>query len=193
MRAFLESSRYIDWQMPEIKSLALELAAGKSSKTEIAKSCFEYVRDDIKHSWDYKLNPVTVKASDVLKCGTGYCYAKSHLLAALLRASGLPAGLCYQRLTITDRPPFCIHGLNAVYLEGHGWYRVDARGNKEGVNAEFVPPIERLAFGLAKPGEADIDGVFSEPHQAVISLLESCDSVQEVFERLTESDFTKYY
>ncbi|MBL0716467.1 MAG: transglutaminase family protein [Desulfosarcina sp.] len=73
--------------------------------------------------------------------GTGYCYSKSHLLAALLRANDIPAGLCYQRLTVSDnKPPFCIHGLNAVYLEQHGWYRLDARGNKSGVTAEFCPP-----------------------------------------------------
>ncbi len=192
MREYLESSRYIDWQVPEIQSLASDLASGKENEAEIAKSCFEYVRDNIKHSWDYKLNPVTVKASDALKYGTGYCYAKSHLLAALLRANGIPAGLCYQRLTITDQPPFCVHGLNAVYLQGHGWYRVDARGNKAGANAEFTPPIERLAFDLVQQGEADIDGMFSEPHQTIISLLESCDSVQAVFDRLIESDFTKY-
>lgn len=100
--------------------------------------------------------------------------------------------MCYQQLTITDQPPFCIHGLNAIYLNDHGWYRVDARGNKEGVNAQFTPPVECLAFGLVNPDEKDIDGIFAEPHQAVISLLESCDSVQAVFERLVESDFTQY-
>ena len=178
--------------MPAIKTLAADLAQGKDNATAIAKSCFEFVRDEIKHSWDFKQNPVTVKASDALKYGTGYCYAKSHLLAALLRANGIPAGLCYQRLTITDQPPFCIHGLNAIYLQGHGWYRVDARGNKEGVNAQFTPPVERLAFGLVHSGEMDIEGVFSEPHEVVVSLLESCDSVQAVFDRLIESDFTKY-
>lgn len=191
MRKYLESSRYIDWHVPEIKTLAADLAQGKEDATAIAKSCFEFVRDEIKHSWDFKQNPVTVKASDTLKYGTGYCYAKSHLLAALLRANGIPAGLCYQRLTITDQPPFCIHGLNAIYLQGHGWYRVDARGNKAGVNAQFIPPVERLAFALLQPGEMNIDGVFSGPHATVISLLESCESVQAVFDRLMESDFTE--
>jgi len=39
---------------------------------------------------------VTCSASEVLREGTGICFAKSHLLAALLRAVGIPAGLCYQ-------------------------------------------------------------------------------------------------
>ncbi len=132
-----------------------------SPACKITSRCFEFVRDSIKHSWDYQLNPVTCKASDVLLYGTGYCYAKSHLLAALLRANHIPAGLCYQRLTIeNDVPPYCLHGLNAVYLKQHGWYRMDARGNKAGVNAEFVPPIEKLAFPIISPLEKKLSKYF---------------------------------
>ena len=141
MQAYLASSQYIDWQHPHILVQAQALAARRTTAEAIAKACFEFVRDHIKHSWDYRLNPVTCKASEVLQHGTGYCYAKSHLLAALLRANGIPAGLCYQRLTITDEPPFCLHGLNALYLPDYCWYRVEARGNKPGVDAEFCPPI----------------------------------------------------
>ncbi len=192
MREYLEPNQFIDWQVPYVKKIATSLAKGKECDNEIAKACFKFVRDEIKHSWDYRLDPVTIKASEVLKYGTGYCYAKSHLLAALLRANEIPTALCYQRLTITDTPPYCIHGLNAIYLKDHGWYRVDARGNKEGVHAEFVPPVERLAFGLVHHGEHDIEGIFSSPHQAIVNLLESCDTVHSVFDRLSESDFTKY-
>jgi hypothetical protein len=45
---------------------------------------------------------------------------------------------------------FCLHGLNAIYLKNFGWYRVDARGDKEGVNAQFNPPYEKLAFELGE-------------------------------------------
>lgn len=107
MQKYLESSQYIDWQHPEVLMKAKLLAGNGKDKLQISKACFRFVRDKIKHSMDYQLNPVTCKASDVLKHGTGYCYAKSHLLAALLRANEIPAGLCYQRLTINDdKPPF---------------------------------------------------------------------------------------
>lgn len=49
--------------------------------------------------------------------------------------------------------PYCLHGLNAVYLEQYGWYRINARGNKPGVNAAFSPPIEALAFSIHEPME----------------------------------------
>lgn len=117
----LTESEYIDWKHPQVWQQARHLATGATGDEEIARRCFEFVRDAIKHSWDYRMNPVTCKASDVLLHGTGYCYAKSHLLAALLRANGIPAGLCYQRLSVgTEGPPYCLHGLNAVHLHGHG-------------------------------------------------------------------------
>lgn len=186
MNKYLEATEYIDWKNPAILAQAKKLAEGSTSYEETTRKCFEFVRDEIKHSWDYKLNPVTYKASDVLIHGTGYCYAKSHLLAALLRANNIPAGLCYQRLTITDVPPFCLHGLNAVYLNQFGWYRLDARGNKQGVAAEFCPPTEKLAFPIATHGEADLPEIWAEPLPLVIQTLKQCKSVQEVASNLPD-------
>jgi len=60
----------------------------------ISKACCEYVRE-IKHSNDYRLNPVTQNR---------YCYANSHLLAALLRANGIPAGFYYTRFSSDTIP-----------------------------------------------------------------------------------------
>ncbi len=187
MKAYLESTQFIDWIHASIIRQATSLAAGKSNPVEISKACFEFVRDEIKHSWDYKMNPVTCVASDVLKHGTGYCYAKSHLLAALLRANGIPAGLCYQRLTINnDVPPFCLHGLNAVYLKEFGWYRVDARGNKVGVNAEFCPPVEKLAFPIITAGEMDVPGVHTEPLPEIVKALTKSATFQDVADHLPD-------
>ena len=130
---------------------------------------------------------MTCKASDVLKHGTGCCYAKSHLLAVLLRANGIPAGLCYQRLTISnDRRPFCLHGRNAVYLEDHGWYRIDARGNKKGVSAEFCPPIERLAFPIISDGEADLPEIWAKPILPVLEVLQTKSSYKEAADNLPD-------
>jgi hypothetical protein len=181
MQAYLAASHYIDWQHDSVFKQAKHLVSKCDNEEQIVKACFEFVRDTIKHSWDYELNPVTCKASDVLEKGTGFCYAKSHLLAALLRANGIPAGLCYQRLTIAnDVPPFCLHGLNAIFLKQYGWYRVDARGNKSGISAEFCPPIERLAFPILLAGEADLLEIWTEPLAVVVSVLEKHDNYIDV-------------
>jgi len=187
MEMYLEATEYIDWQQPDVLKKAQNLAYGLLTDEEVAKACFEFVRDEIKHSWDYQMNPVTCKASDVLFHGTGYCYAKSHLLAALLRANKIPAGLCYQRLTISnDEPPFCLHGLNAVYLKQHGWYRIDPRGNKEGVDAQFIPPLEQLAFPILSEGEADFPEIWSEPLTVVVGVLKRYSDFLEVANNLPD-------
>ena len=187
MKPYLNSSLYIDSQHPVIVAQAAKLADGYADEVEIAKRCFEFVRDEIKHSWDYRLNPVTCKASEVLIHGTGYCYAKSHLLAALLRANGIPAGLCYQRLTIDgDQPPYCLHGLNAVYLEPYGWYRIDARGNKPSVESDFCPPLEKLAFPIVNALEGDLPGIRAEPLLAVVKALTENPTVEQVYDHLPD-------
>jgi transglutaminase-like putative cysteine protease len=123
----------------------------------------------------------------VLTARTGFCYAKSHLLAALLRANGIPAALCYQRLSMdASGPPFCLHGLNAVYLPDHGWYRIDARGNKPGIDAQFTPPVERLAFTVQLPGEANLPGLYVEPLAEVCHVLHRYQSAKEVAENLPD-------
>jgi len=190
LAAYLASSKYIDWRHPAVLSLAKRLAEGIRSDESIARACFEFVRDEISHSLDHKRNPVTCSASQVLEHRTGYCYAKSHLLAALLRANGLPAGLCYQRLTVADgKPPFCLHGLNAAYLANYGWYRLDARGNKPGVCAEFTPPLERLAFPIAFSGETDLPEIWSEPWPIVVSVLEGAQTYADVAENLPDIEW----
>ena len=187
MQVYLGSSEFIDADHPAVAAQAAELRKGCVDDCDVAKRCFEFVRDRIRHCWDFKLNPVTCKASEVLLHATGYCYAKSHLLAALLRANGIPAGLCYQRLTIEPgRPPYSLHGLNAVYLQEHGWYRIDARGNKVGVDAEFLPPVERLAFRVVDPGEADLPEIWPEPLAVVVKALREYATYDEVYRNLPD-------
>lgn len=187
MENYLASTDIIDWNTPAVFNLARTLSSGRDTEENIALACFEWVRDKIKHSYDYKMNPTTCKASDVLKHETGYCYAKSHLLAALLRANKIPAGLCYQRLSVGGfGAPYSLHGLNAVYLKKYGWYRMDARGNKQGVDAQFTPPQERLAFPIKDPQEADLPKIWSSPSSRVVSVLENYLTYQEVYNHLPD-------
>ncbi|MGB8700495.1 MAG: transglutaminase family protein [Thermosynechococcaceae cyanobacterium] len=174
MEAYLRASKVIDWDHPAILVLAHQLASEDETPEVIAKACFEWVRDEICHSSDYQMNPVTCRASEVLQHKTGYCFAKSHLLAALLRANQIPTGFCYQRLSIDDKgEPYSLHGFNAIHLPEVGWYRVDARGNKTGVNAQFTPPQEQLAYAIRLPGEADFPEILAEPLQIVVAALQA--------------------
>lgn len=187
MQRYLTPSKYINFDDAEVQLVAQKLAVHANSENELVRACFEFVRDEIHHSSDFKLNPVTCRASDVLRYKTGYCYAKSHLLAALLRANSVPAGLCYQRLSVGDSgTPYCLHGLNAVYLKECGWYRIDARGNKPGVNAQFNPPSEALAFPIRELQERDLPEIWAEPLLAVVEVLERYDTYDQVLVNLPD-------
>lgn len=184
---YLESTEIINWHHPAILKCSNTIFSNCSSKQEYAQKAFEYVRDKIKHSWDFQKNPVTYIASEVLEHQTGYCYAKSHLLAALLRAQEIPTGFCYQRLSLEDNgPPYCLHGLNAVHLPKYGWYRVDAKGNKKGVNAQFSPPNECLAFSPVDKLEKDLPEIWSEPLPVVIEALKNYKNIKELHENLPD-------
>jgi transglutaminase-like putative cysteine protease len=193
MNQFLKSSEVIDWKHPEVLAQARVIVSGHNAPVTIAKRCFEWVRDEIKHSRDYGLQPVTCAASEVLRIGSGYCYAKSHLLAALLRANGIPAGLCYQRLSRDDNgEPYSLHGLNAIFLQDFGWYRVDPRGNRKGVNAQFTPPIEHLAFPISLPGEADLPEIWADPLQVVVEALRTHKMAEALWEKTSRCPAIEY-
>lgn len=187
MEEYLQVSEVIDWQHPEIIKRAKQITLGQKTVEAIAKACFEWVRDKICHSYDYQMNPVTCRASDVLKHRTGYCFAKSHLLAALLRANQIPAGFCYQRLSIDDKgKSYSLHGFNAIYLPEIGWYRVDPRGNKQGVSAEFNPPHEKLAYKIQLPEELDFQAIFAAPLPIVIEALQSQTTWNDMLRNLPD-------
>ncbi|MGV3592954.1 MAG: transglutaminase-like domain-containing protein [Gammaproteobacteria bacterium] len=191
MEAYLKPCRIIDFTHPEVAAKAAELrvldAAGAVDALATAQRCFEFVRDHVAHSGDIRSDHVTLKASDVLAHGTGWCFAKSHLLAALFRANGLPAALCYQRLQKDGQGAFTLHGLNAVYLPQHGWYRCDARGNKPGVDAQFTPPVERLAWSEFDTGEFDFTARYAEPVPAVVGCLTECTTYAQVYANLPDT------
>ena len=186
---YLASSDIIDWHHPDVLAKARELAGGCRGDAAIAGRCFHFVRDEIFHSWDHRMNPVTLKASDVLLHKTGFCFAKSHLFAALLRANGIPAGLCYQRLVSGEfGQPFFLHGLNAVYLKDFGWYRADARGLKPGHDTQFTPPVEALPYVARAPGEAELPEIWDEPLPFVVDTLTRYTDIEQVRRHLPDID-----
>jgi transglutaminase-like putative cysteine protease len=167
---YLVADRIIECTHPAVTALARELRHHQADDIAFSAAAYEHVRDTIAHSWDAQDRRVTISASDTLKERVGLCYSKAHLLTALLRAEGVPAGLCYQRLT-DDGDNFEVHGLIALFLEG-AWRRLDPRGNKPGVNAQFSLETEQLAWPTRPElGEIDYPDVFVQPHPAVIAAL----------------------
>ncbi len=181
------STRTIDADNPLIIKKARQIVGEVSSDVEKGRMLFEWVRDEIPHSWDIRSEIVTCRASDVLVKGTGICFAKSHLLAALLRSVHVPAGFCYQVLTRT--PPFTgmvLHGLNGVFIPSVGkWIRVDSRGDTRGIDAQFSLIEEKLAFPMDKDkGEFMYDEIFSSPAPTVIDVLQKFSNLTKMWPHL---------
>lgn len=188
MDEYLKTTEIIDWNHPAVLAKSREMAQDATTKSELARCCFEWVRDKIKHIVDHNIQTVTCTASEVLQDGSGICYAKSHLLAALLRANNIQSGFCYQRLSRDDNgAPYCLHGLNAVYLPDIGWFRIDCRGNKPGVNAQFSPPREQLAFSVELDGEIDFRTVLADPLPTVVKALTRFKTKNELWDNLPDA------
>lgn len=185
MDDYLQELEEVNFSDPAIQALINELFSPKQTDIDKIQIAFNFVRDEIAHSWDLQSKIVTCLASEVLRKKQGICYAKSNLLAALLRSQEIPTGFCYQRLMLFDTPEkgYSLHALNAVFIrELNKWIRLDARGNKKGVNAEFSTLEEKLAFKV-KPhfDEIDYPMIYVKPNCQTINVLKQSDNALEMY------------
>lgn len=199
--AYLAESQVLDHGDPSVHDLALRLRVD-GDPLATARAAFRFVRHEVAHSCDVPTERVSVTASQTLAWRTGLCFAKSHLLAALLRACNVPAGLCYQRVAFAGTASgFALHGLAAVLLPEHGWYAMDARGGQPGARAVFAPPAPCLAFSPERIGEAPACDppsplVYAEPLPQVLTALHGASRLAEALANLPgdvpRTDFLKY-
>lgn len=191
-KKYLEETETIDYSHPIIQEKVNELKQNSPSQLSYIENAYRFVRDEIPHSWDIRSKIVSRKASEVLMNRTGICWTKSCLLASLLRANGIPSGISYQSLTRADddnSEGYIIHALNTVFIkELNMWIRLDARGNKENVHAEFSLDEERLAFPIRNQlGEIDYRDNNTDLDERLIIILKESKSILEV-----SADFNIY-
>ncbi|MDE6780865.1 MAG: transglutaminase-like domain-containing protein [Ruminococcus sp.] len=193
---YLKHDNVIDYENESITEMSDILFQKAGNELDFIKTAYEFVRDNISHSADINEDIITCTASEVLKAGHGICFAKSHLLAALLRCKSVPAGFCYQKLILDDEtaPILIYHGLNGVYIKDYKkWIRLDSRGNKTGVNAQFSIDTEQLAFPIRpKMGEADGFIVYPDPDIKILEILRKNKTRTELWNNLpTELEYDK--
>ena len=135
LSAFLASTRYIDHEDSAVRVLVDARGWRRMETLAAACAAFEFVRDEVRHSWDVR------------------------------RA----------------------HGLNTAFLQGR-WIRLDARGNKPGIDAQFSLEIERLAFRVRpEMGEHQYDENFCDVHPTIVRALESQDDLHVLIEQLPDA------
>ena len=189
MNRYLASSEIIDFENLDIQKTAMYLSKDVEDEIQLIKTVYEFVRDDISHSVDISSNKVIFRASDVLKYKQGLCFANSHLLAAILRYLGVPTGFCYQKLEFDGK--MGLHGLNAVFIESiDKWIRLDARGNENGINAQFSIDNEYLAYSPRKEkNEVDFRVIYAEPNKKVVEILNNSKNLNEALDSVFNTEW----
>jgi transglutaminase-like putative cysteine protease len=193
VKNFLEKTRHVNYDSVAVMSKASELFHSAMTVTEKARVAYLFVRDAIPHSFDCNALNITALASDVLIYKTGICHAKANLLAALLRSQGIPTGFCYQHLTLAndDSKGYCLHCYNAIYLEDR-WVKVDARGNTNGICAQFSTDKPVLAFAnRVQYDEYFFEGIYPMPDMPTMEMLEHAKTLQDVIIGLPERPSVK--
>lgn len=187
---YLAVTPVINWNVLAVAKKATEITANLQDDVAKAQHLFEWVRDNIPHSKDIDSDVVTCSASEVLEVGTGICFAKSHLLAAMLRAVGIPTGFCYQVCVVEQSDSSNIlHGFNGIYLASlKRWMRLDPRGNTGEIDAQFDLQTERLAFPPNPTlGEYVFEQIWSNPIPEVIEVLTKFKSRRQMWKYLPKS------
>ena len=186
-QGYLEDTITIDWQTPSVASMSRALCADCADDVSKARAIYVFVRDAIVHTADAGRDELPCRASQVLAAGTGIGFSKSHLLAALMRATGLPTGFCYQVLRLPGpEHGTALYGFNAVYLPSRErWTPLDARGNTPGLDADFSLDEPRLAV-RADPtrGEWIYPLIYTRPAQVVVDLLSRNTSLVRIAEHV---------
>ena len=129
---YLKPTYYIDYDSPSVSRVASELTRPHLHDT--ARAVFNFVRDEIPYNpYSPFYRKEHYRASEILKRGKGFCVQKAVLLAALARASGIPARLVFADIRNYLMPPklwnmmktnfFAFHGYDELHVDGR-WVKV---------------------------------------------------------------------
>ena len=147
----LAPTQQVDSDHPAVREFAHTCARGATER-ERAVALYYAVRDKVRYDpYRVDLSPLGMRASTALISGIGWCIPKAALLAAVYRASGIPARLGYAdvcnhlstaRMRDTMRSDLYIwHGYTDVWLDG-AWRKATPAFNIELCNRFGLLPLE---------------------------------------------------
>lgn len=136
MKEYLEESRFISSQDPEIIEKAKEVVGNEKDPIKAAKLINTWVYEYLRKT----PTPTVPDASEVLKSGYGDCNEHAVLSAALARAVGLPCRIAVGVVHMGDG--FYYHAW-VSYWSGKEWFSCDPLKNQAPVGVTHVA----LMFG----------------------------------------------
>lgn len=151
MKAFLQSTAFIDSAHPRVAEFARAHAAGAEDR-ERAVALYYAVRDRVRYNPFVDFSDERVfRASDTLASGEGFCIGKAALLAAAARAAGIPARVGFADVKNHLTTPrlaeymgsdeFVYHGYAELWLDGR-WVKATPAFNLDLCRKFRVKPLE---------------------------------------------------
>ena len=148
----LRPSRFIDSDHPAITALAASLTDPTADDIHNARALYYRVRDGLRYDpYNVGFTPSDYLASTTLAAGRGWCVTKALVLAALCRATGIPARVGYADVRnhlSTERlrqamqtDVFYFHGYTSLYLQGQ-WVKATPAFNIELCEKFGLRPLE---------------------------------------------------
>lgn len=146
---YLESSQYLQKDDGKVKSHAEKAAGNATDPAEIARRMERYVHQKIQKK---DLTTALASAAEVAKTMQGDCTEHAVLLAAMLRAKGIPSRVAIGFVYSIKDIAFCGHMWTEVALDGK-WIPLDATLGEGGIGAAHIK--------LADASLSDKDPVFA--------------------------------
>jgi len=149
---YLQATQCLDHDNKAIQVYVDQVCGSAANVRERAIALFYAVRDDIRYDpYSCTLNTESLRASNVLKAGRGYCVGKAVLLAAAGRAAGIPTRLGFadvrnhftspQLAELMETDIFYYHGY-ADFLLGGRWVKLTPAFNRELCERMNSPALE---------------------------------------------------
>jgi transglutaminase-like putative cysteine protease len=131
----LAPNSFVQSDHPRVRQLANEAAAGALDPPQVALGLEAFVHQRMRARKTMTITFAT--AADVAESLSGDCSEHAVLLAALLRARGLPARMAIGLVYSPADRGFAFHMWNEVYVYGR-WYPLDATLGQGRISATHI-------------------------------------------------------
>lgn len=149
---YLQPTQFIDSHSPAVVEFARSTIDGAQTEIDKGVKLYYAVRDLVRYSpYEIVFDPRRFQASWVLERKIGFCIQKAVLLAAVVRAVGIPSRLGFadvrnhlatERLLKRMRTDeFIYHGYTELYLEGR-WVKATPAFNLSLCQRFGVKPLD---------------------------------------------------
>lgn len=152
LHIYLQPTFFLDFTTPKLADFATTTCVGCTTAIEKATALYAAVRDQILYNpYDLKYSRSAMKASSVLRKGSGYCVAKAVVLAAVARQQKIPSRLGFADVTnhlstarlreAMGTDLFVYHGYTEMYLNDK-WVKATPAFNLSLCTRFNVQPLE---------------------------------------------------